>query len=260
LVQPDTLREIARLEGPDHNRVYPTCFRPDGANLVTYGADQQTLHVWDLRALRKELAAFGLDWDAPPYPTATEGPDRRVPQVTVDLGNLKGFAEGDRLLREGNQHWYAKKYDKAIEVLRQAVQKDPDNAEANNNLAWFLIAGPKEFRNAKEALPFARKSVELSPRVYTYHNTLGVALYRDGQPAQAIPILEKSLEKGGGQSDSFDLFFLAMCHHQLGHKDKAKECYDRGVRWFQDHRGSLPANYVEELTAFQAEAKEVLEK
>ncbi len=260
LVEADSGRELVRLEGPDHNRVFPSRFSPDGTKLVTYGIDQRTLHVWDLRALRRELAAFGLDWDARPYSTSNEGPDRRVPQVTVDLGNLKGFAEGDRLLREGNQHWYAKKYDKAIEALRQSVRKDPDNAEANNNLAWFLIAGPKEFRNAKEALPFARKAIELSPRVYIYHNTLGVALYCDGRPAEAIPILEKSLEKGGGQSDSFDLFFLAMCHHQLGHKEKAKECYDRGVRWFQDHRGSLPANYIEELTAFQAEAKEVLKK
>jgi serine/threonine protein kinase/WD40 repeat protein len=260
LVALDDDREVVRLEGPDHNRVIPSCFSPDGTRLVTFGIDWHSLQVWDLRALRAELATLGLDWEAPPYPPAPQSANHHAPEVTVDLGNLKGFAEADRLLRVGNRHWNAKEYGKAIESLRQAVQKDAENAEANNNLAWFLLTGPKELRDAKTALPFARKAVDLSPRRYLFHNTLGVALYRNGQPAEAIPVLELSLQNGGGESDAFDLLFLAMCHHDLGHADKAKECQERAVRWFKEHRASLPASYVEELTAFQAEAEETLRK
>jgi len=80
----------------------------------------------------------------------------------------------------------------------------------------------------RRRFPLARKAVELAPNRYLLHNTLGLALYRNGQPDQAIPVLELSLQKGGGQTDAFDLFALAMCHHQLGHAEKAKQCYAQG--------------------------------
>jgi tetratricopeptide (TPR) repeat protein len=85
-----------------------------------------------------------------------------------------------------------------------------------------------------------------------------VALYRNDRFAEAVPILEKSLEASKGKSDAFDLFFLALCHHRLGDAARAKDCYDRAGKWFQEHRGKLPATWVEELTQFQAEADEVL--
>ena len=33
------------------------------------------VQVWDLRRVRQGLAAIALDWDAPPYPPATEATD-----------------------------------------------------------------------------------------------------------------------------------------------------------------------------------------
>ena len=59
------------------------------------------------------------------------------------------------------------------------------------------------------------------------------------------------LRKGG---DSFDWFFLAMAHWQLGEKDKAREWYDRAVQWMDKNQ---PKN--EELRRFRAEAAELLE-
>ncbi|MGH7172374.1 MAG: hypothetical protein ACRELG_19020, partial [Gemmataceae bacterium] len=91
------------------------------------------------------------------------------------------------------------------------------------------------------------------------HNTLGVALYRVGQFANAVPVLERSLREGKGQADAFDLFFLAMCHHRLGDAAKAKDYRDRAGRWFQQHKGQLTVpGWVEELTDFQAECDAVL--
>ena len=101
-------------------------------------------------------------------------------------------------------------------------------------------------------MALARKAVELAPAHPDYPNTLGVAHYRAGDWKAAIVALEKSmkLRKGG---DSKHWFFLAMAHWRLGAKDKAREWYDRAVRWMDDNQ---PKD--EELRRFRAEAEDVL--
>src|SRR5262249_12053149 len=91
-----------------------------------------------------------------------------------------------------------------------------------------------------------------------YLNTLGIALYRNGQFAEAVPFLEQSLKASNGTSDAFDLFFLALCHHRLGDAAKARDCRARAQRWFDQKRPNPPRNWVEELTAFRAEAEAVI--
>jgi uncharacterized protein HemY len=127
---------------------------------------------------------------------------------------------------------------------------------ANYSLACLLVSGPKELRDAQAALPLARKAVELEPQSVCL-NTLGVALYRNGKYTEAISVLEKSLTASRGRSDAFDLFFLAMCHHQLGEPAKAKECYDQALKWVQGQQ-NIPSYWVADLTAFQAEAGALL--
>jgi WD40 repeat protein len=68
LVDPDSGREYARLTGPDPIRLNPACFTPDGAQLITVGSETRAIHIFDLRAIRRQLAEMGLDWDLPPYP------------------------------------------------------------------------------------------------------------------------------------------------------------------------------------------------
>ena len=154
-------------------------------------------------------------------------------------------------------HRYAD-YAQALALLRRATQLDPDHAGAHNELAWLLVTGPERFRNAKEALPHAQKADQLSGGQPVFKNTLGVVLYRNGKYKEAVTALEKSLESSKGSQDAFDLFFLAMCHHELGDPTKAKECNDRALKWFQERRGKMQPPWIEELTAFQAEARTVL--
>jgi eukaryotic-like serine/threonine-protein kinase len=68
LVVPDTGKEVARLTAPETIRLIPLCFTRDKRRLVCRSAETVALHIFDLGLIRTQLAAMGLDWDAPSYP------------------------------------------------------------------------------------------------------------------------------------------------------------------------------------------------
>jgi WD40 repeat protein len=55
------LTELAALEAPQPTMLSWLAFSPDGATLAASGAPNQ-IQLWDLRSLRRELAALRLDW------------------------------------------------------------------------------------------------------------------------------------------------------------------------------------------------------
>jgi WD40 repeat protein/tetratricopeptide (TPR) repeat protein len=142
--------------------------------------------------------------------------------------------------------------------MKQAAELPQAGAEHHNNLAWRLATGPAALRDPEQALVLARKAVALAPGTAIYLNTLGVAQYRADQYAEAITTLEKSLVAGKGESDAFDLFFLAMARHKLGQIDRARADLDRGLRWRREHPNPAGPGWSQELNMFQAEAEELL--
>jgi WD40 repeat protein len=88
LRQVATGREFARLEDPRQHRANGITFSPDGTKLLTTSWEGDAIHVWDLRALRQELAQFRLDWDGPAFEPAREQPAAAPLKLTVDLGDL----------------------------------------------------------------------------------------------------------------------------------------------------------------------------
>jgi WD40 repeat protein len=95
LVDPETGREYARLEDPSQDRAHYIRFSADGTQLVTTNNDGHSIHVWDLRKIRRQLAQRGVDWDAPAYAPADDKKAKAI-RVRVDLGNLDGLLKGDR--------------------------------------------------------------------------------------------------------------------------------------------------------------------
>jgi tetratricopeptide (TPR) repeat protein len=254
LLELATDRELARLADPNQDAPNFLAFTPDGGKLLVSSDFAHAFHVWDLRAIRAQLAEMGLDWDSPPLPPAPPVSPEPI-QIQVDLGNFQNLADAVKRVQQAGGNVQAKG---ALTALREAVQLAPEYATPHNNLAWLLLTGPKELRDSAQALVEARKAVELEPWQWSYSNTLGVALYRNEKFAEAIPALERSLREQRGQADAFDLFFLAMCHHRLDDAARAKDCHERGKQWFQKHKGKLSARWVAELAAFQAESESVL--
>ncbi|NUQ65403.1 MAG: protein kinase [Pirellulales bacterium] len=141
----------------------------------------------------------------------------------------------------------------ALADAAQAAALPDLDPRVASGLAWHLATHPDtETRSLKDALFWARKAVELAPHSGTIRNTLGVVEYRAGQWQAALATLEKSMELQEG-GDSYDWFFVAMAHWQLGHEDEARQWYAKAVKWMDERR---PRN--EELRRFRAEAAELL--
>jgi hypothetical protein len=60
-------------------------------------------------------------------------------------------------------------------------------------------------------------------------------------------------------TDGFDLFFLAMARYRLGRVAETRADFDRAVRWRRDHPNPAQPGWSEELEAFQAEARALLD-
>jgi serine/threonine protein kinase/Tfp pilus assembly protein PilF len=147
-------------------------------------------------------------------------------------------------------------YRKAETYYRQALHDDPKNGATNNELAWFLVTCPDaHLRNAREAVQLGKKAVELEPTDGNYLNTLGVAHYRDGDCKAAIDALQTSVKLRDGGNAS-DLFFLAMAHWKLGHRDEARNWFAKGVEQLKtrDAQNKSLQDFCTEAQALLGEA------
>jgi hypothetical protein len=244
LVKTATGKEITRLSTPDRTFLTPLCITPDEAELIAVGDETGTLHVWDLRAIRRQLAERGLDYDLPtpqPQSDAKQAPLR----VALDLGEL-----APQLATEaGARHF--------VEEARQDWTKKPDDPMACNNLAWAYLIVPEALRDVQAALPLAKKAVRLAPGNATYGNTLGLAYYRAGRYREAVATLRPNLERQQDSGLGHDFYILAMSCQRLGESERAHDYYTCGVRWTRARQGQA-AEEAEDLTVLRTEAEAIL--
>jgi serine/threonine protein kinase/WD40 repeat protein len=66
LLDAATGKELAQLEPPTSSVVTGLSFSPDGTQLAV-AESLRALRLWNLRAIRQQLANMHLDWDLPPY-------------------------------------------------------------------------------------------------------------------------------------------------------------------------------------------------
>ncbi len=183
----------------------------------------------------------------------------RHAEAVEDLTALLKFSPEDAELYEQRARCYDALNDRshADADRKKAVEVARNDPRQINNRAWHLLTGPAAERDPVRGLELAKKIIERAANSQEYLNTLGVAQYRNGLYGESIATLENSLKAGKGQFDAFDLFFLAMCHAKLGDSLKARDCFDRALKWTEAHK-DLPAQHKEELKAFRAEAEELL--
>jgi tetratricopeptide (TPR) repeat protein len=93
------------------------------------------------------------------------------------------------LVQIGMIHQQRQELNEAERVYLDAIQRDPNQVLAYNNLA-YMAAERKEKLN--EALGWAQKAVELAPKAPEFHDTLGWVHRARGELDQALAALEKA--------------------------------------------------------------------
>jgi Flp pilus assembly protein TadD len=179
------------------------------------------------------------------------------PNHGITLGAMNGLADSYHAV---DRHADALKLREDTLALRKAKRgaDDPETLAAMDSLARHLANWPDpKLRNANRALELAKELVAAAPQLGHFWNTLGVAHYRNGDYKAAVAALKKSMELRQG-GDSFDWFFLAMAHWQLGDKDQARKWYDQAVNAMDKNPWDRNRPQFDTLRRFRAEAEELM--
>lgn len=106
---------------------------------------------------------------------------------------LQGYRHKDVLEDRADAYLELKEYENAIRDFKEAIEGERYPRDALNGLAWFLATTSTEFRNAKDAIHYAKKleSIVLDPR---FLDTIAAAYAASGIFSKAEKTQQKALE------------------------------------------------------------------
>jgi WD40 repeat protein/tRNA A-37 threonylcarbamoyl transferase component Bud32 len=238
-------RAIRTLQG--HLReVHAVAFTSDGKRLVS-GSDDGTVMVWDaqtgqatltLKGHRENVVSVALSpdgrclasaslaetvkvWETVP-PTPKEVAGRQVAHRVHDWFAESGLKD-DVLGRIRHDPSLAPSLRAQALAYAERLSVGPERL---NQRSWPVVSQPGLTASAyQRALCQAREACRLAPGDGSLLNTLGVALYRVGDYAEAVKTLSQSDQLNQvtyKASVPGDLAFLAMAQHRLGQREQAQ--------------------------------------
>jgi tetratricopeptide (TPR) repeat protein len=247
-------RELARLEDP-HSGSGWIALTPDGDKLLSSGRFDDIIRVWDLRAIRYQLAEMDLDWDAPPLPPRDNQPPSPI-HVTVDLGpmfidpNLTVGLSNVRLafnafdfeayLERGRAHGRLKKPQEAIADYSMALSLLPADHAGRGELLFrrsnnYSALGDQAKADA-DLLQLAERDfplpIELQSEAARQCNNLAWLGYLTGPENQRDPKrgLALALKAAKLESDRWEwLNTLGVAYYRAGDYPKAVETLQRSL-------------------------------
>ena len=121
-------------------------------------------------------------------------------------------------------------YETGEKILLDILKKEPDDAQANNDLGYLWADRDKNLEQAKEMI---QKALQSEPENAAYLDSMGWVLYRLGDYAESVKHLEKASSLPRGEDGTiFD--HLGDAREKLGEHDKAVEAWKRALELEQD--------------------------
>ena len=111
-----------------------------------------------------------------------------------------------------------------IPHYRDALEADPNNVIALNNLAYLLANGTDQ---VDEALTYAQKAKELDPNAWFVEDTIGWALYRKGLYDSAVIHLRNTAAK---EPTAVRKYHLAMAYLKAGDREHGRQVLNEARR------------------------------
>jgi len=102
---------------------------------------------------------------------------------------------GDEAKRRGDPVSAEREYARAEDGFRTAIARRPKDADARNELAWFLATHD---RDVNEAVNQALVAIHLRDRDPILYDTLAEAEYRSGSLVRAIEAMERAVKYSNG--------------------------------------------------------------
>jgi tetratricopeptide (TPR) repeat protein len=112
------------------------------------------------------------------------------------------------------------------EILLDILEEEPDNTQANNDLAYLWA---DQNKNIDRARPMVEKALKAEPENPAYIDTYGWVLYREGKFAEAVEQLEKASKLPNGE-DSTIYDHLGDAWEKQGRHEKAVEAWKKALQ------------------------------
>jgi hypothetical protein len=130
-------------------------------------------------------------------------------------------------------------------LKRGGPNPDPDTAQW---LAWGCVVVPDAGADPARLLQLAYRAATVGPRNRDSLLLRGAALCRAGKWADAVEPLSDALALADGPAPAavsgrtapqafddtaYEMLFLAIAHHHLGHADEARQWLGKALRWME---------------------------
>jgi WD40 repeat protein/tetratricopeptide (TPR) repeat protein len=204
--------ELATLEAPrNYGGAAGARFSPDGTWLAV-ATGNHTVHLWDLRAIRKELEAMDLDWDAPSYSAADPTDQAMSCRIELSREAAEFLSVRDGYLRSRElaqtKQWHA-----AIDSFSEVIERDPSYFDAYNERA----RAHAELKQWPQAAANFGKASEIAPdRSGVWYSRALVCLAQDDIDGYA-KTCDAMHDHFGATPQPDDAFWMAwMCSLRPG--------------------------------------------
>jgi len=141
-----------------------------------------------------------------PFEKAAAGYEALLKQYPATRGIH--YAYGDYLLNQAH-------YEEGLKQMQEELRLNPDDAMASLQIAMTYIRTGRP----GDAIPYAEKAVQLSPKLFASHYALGLALYRAGKTGAALTELQKAVRLAPNSPQAH--YALSDVYFKLGNRQAA---------------------------------------
>jgi serine/threonine protein kinase/WD40 repeat protein/Tfp pilus assembly protein PilF len=263
LLDPETGRELAVLAADNAQMIDRMALSADGGRLAVARSDN-TVQLWDLRAVRRRLADLGLDWDPSPDRPEETGPDTQPLTLAVEgpipaaapkppapdpaeplRARLALYSLAITLTPYHPEPYHQRGHAYArLGQPRQAVAdftaalawEGPDRLKQRSHLHAARAASLRSLKEYDRAIGDLRRAVDLDPENLDACNSLAW-LYVAGppnlrDPRQALPLAKRAVAGRPGHGNSLNT--LGVVYYRLDEPERAVVALERSLRELKD--------------------------